>query len=209
MLHVSYLILDTGERLPLLSYGNNDQHRRSEAGEGGGQNRNREEKSRAMRYGFKHWWELDNDDQKPTLEIFRLLIRRWKHEVEHNGSTFSVALVPHFQPVVVDLLTAEDVDVIDLHACFGAADPAYPQPRHRSPYYFKNDSHWNEAGNRLAAVCLYRALTEKMGHPRLSEGRLQEAIFQYYAAFRGKEGGGARRPPGFGRNTWHLICASH
>ena len=183
-LHMSYLILDAGERLPSLIL--RKQRPTSKIRTGEGQNRNREEKDRAMRYGFKNWWELDNDDQKTTLKIFRLLIRRWKGQVERNGNTFSVALLPHFQPAVVDLLTAEDVDVIDLPACFGAADPAYPRPRHRSPYYFKKDLHWNEAGNRLVAVCLYRVLREKIGQPRLSDGRLQEAIFQYYAAFRGK-----------------------
>ena len=77
--------------------------------------------------------------------------------------------------------------MIDLYACFGAADPRHPQRTWgRSPYRFKKDHHWNEAANRLAAVCLYRLLEEEMGLPRLSESKLEEALFRYYAAFEGE-----------------------
>ena len=125
-------------------------------------------------------------DQKNLLAILVQLIRHWKHLVEHNGGTFSVVLLPNRpEPVFADLLTAESVEVIDLYqACLGDADPAHPQrPWRQSPYRFKNDHHWNEAGNRLAAVCLYRVLEEKMGLPKWSEEDLREALFDYYAAF--------------------------
>ena len=153
---------------------------------------------------------LVQDDPKNTLEIFRQLIRRWKHLAEHNGSTFSVVLLPRHppQPLIVDLLDAEDVEVIDLYACFGAADPRHLQrPWHQSPYSFKNDGHWNEAGNRLTAVCLYRLLEEEMGLLHLSESKLEEAIFRYYAAFEERPlkagvrrggGGEAERSTSFG-----------
>lgn len=123
--------------------------------------------------------------QKNSLAIFRQLIRRWKYLAEHNGSTFSVVLLPNRpEPVSSDLLTAEGAQVIDLYACFGDADPAYPhRPWRQSPYRFKNDLHWNEAGNRLAAVCLYRVFEEKMGLPKWSEEDLWEASFDYYTAF--------------------------
>ena len=136
-------------------------------------------------------------DQQNSLAIFRQLIRRWKSLAEHHGSTFSVVLLPNGpEPVISDLLTAEGVEVIDLYACFGDMDPAHPQrPWSQSPYRFKNDSHWNEAGNRWAAVCLYRVLEEKRGLPKWSEEDLWEALFDYYAAFEGgpslKAGGGA------------------
>ena len=139
---------------------------------------------------------MDHDDARNTLEILRQLIRRWKHLTELNGSTFSVVLLPNSppQPFLIDLLDAEDVEVIDLYAYFGAVDPSRLRRLwHRSPYRFKNDGHWNEAGNRLGAVCLYRALEEKMDIPRQSERKLQEALFRYYAAFEGETPG---RPGG-------------
>ena len=172
-LHTPYLVLDVKQRWSFLitetarnseDLRREDRESRWDAG------------YRAMRRAF----------QKTSLEIFRQLIRRWKHLAEHNGSTFSVVLLPMSppQPFIVDLLHAEGVAVIDLYACFGDADPAHSQRRRRaSPYQFKNDYHWNEAGNRLAAVCLYRVLEEKTGIPTLSEARLQEVLFQYDVAF--------------------------
>ena len=127
------------------------------------------------------------DNPNNPLAIFRQLIRHWKHVAEQNGSTFSVVLLPSSppQPIVVDLLTAEAVEVIDLYTCFGDADPAHLQrPWHQSPYLFgSGDEHWNETGNQLAAICLYRFLEEKVELPRLSEERLRGAISGYYAAF--------------------------
>ena len=183
-LHTPYLVLDVSGRLSSvlaettinpedLRRGFRDRHRGARYG--------------AIRDAFRRG-RLVRDDQKTSLAIFRQLIRRWKHLAEHNGSTFSVVLLPMFppQPFVVDLLAAEGVAVIDLYACFGDAAPVHPQRRRSAPpYRFKNDWHWNEMGNRLAAVCLYRVLEEKTGIPALSAGRLQDALFRYYAAFEG------------------------
>ena len=148
----------------------------------------KDERWRVMTDAFYHG-RLANDELKNSLATFRQLIRYWKHQVENNGSTLSVVLLPNDppQPFVVNLLKAEDVEVIDLYTCFGDADPAISdRPWNKSPYRFKKDHHWNEAGNRLAAVCLYRVLTEKTGLPPLSESRLREVLFQYYATFRDK-----------------------
>ena len=131
--------------------------------------------------------DQDHDSRQNSLAIFRQLIRRWKHLAEHNGSTFSVVLLPAWSdPVIVDLLNAEDVAIIDLNACFGTHDPAHHDRAWiNSPYRFRNDYHWNEAGNQLAALCLYRFLEKNMGLPRLSEERLMGAVSRYYAAFAG------------------------
>ena len=126
--------------------------------------------------------------EKYKQAVFRQVIRRWKHLVEHNGSTFSVVLLPNDspQPFVVDLLNAEGVEVIDLSGCFGNADPAHNRRMWtQSPYRFKNDWHWNEAGNRLAAVCLYRVFEEKYGVRIQTDEDLQATLYGYYAAFEG------------------------
>ena len=184
-LHAAYLVLDVSGRLSSVlaetTISPEDLRR-------GFRDRHRDARYGAMRAAFRRG-TLVRNDQKTSLAIFRQLIRRWKHLAEHNGSTFSVVLLPMFspQPFVVDLLHAEGVNVIDLYACFGDANPAHSRRRRRAPpYRFKNDWHWNEVGNRLAAVCLYRVLEEKLGIPALSGGRLQEALFRYYAAFGGE-----------------------
>ena len=181
--HATYLLLDVSDRLSssLVEVTNN---REDLADLRRGLHRTRLE--RALKNSSRHGRLSDDKDADLSVEIFRRLLRRWKRLVEHNGNTFSVVLLPLYppQPFIVDLLSAEGVEVIDLYACFSNADPAHPQRSWpSSPYRFKNDAHWNEAGNRLAAVCLYRDLEEKTGLPPLSEGRLQETLSQYYAAF--------------------------
>ena len=109
--------------------------------------------------------------------------------VESNGGVFLVMTVPDapIAPFLAAVLAEEGVEGIDLHDCFfGDLEPAHKDGAWpRSPYKFKNDGHWNEAGNQLAAVCLYRVLEEKMRLPALSEEDLQAVLHQYYAAFGG------------------------
>ena len=62
-----------------------------------------------------------------------------------------------------------------------------------SPYRFEHDAHWNEAGNRLAAVCLYRFLESELRLPKLSEADLQKALRRYYSAF--EQSGSLAGPP--------------
>lgn len=192
--HTPYLVLDASGRLSSLleETAAKAEDRRHEFHE-----RFRDKRQKAVRRAWRRGKRPGLS--KSSLEIVRQLIRRWKSLAEHNGSTFSVVLLPSHppQPSVVALLDAENVEVVDLYACFGAADPAHPQrPLSQSPYYFKADHHWNEAGNRLAAVCLHRVLEEKLGLPKWSEADLWEASSRYYAAFGGdvslKAGGGGR-----------------
>ena len=182
-LQTTYLVLDVSGRwasfLAAATINREDLRR-------GYDERVRDERWQVMVGAFRAE-RLTHDDPKNSLAIFRQLVRHWKHLVERNDSTFSVVLLPNDPPppFVVALLQAEDVEVIDLHACFGEADPtSSDRPWKKSPYRFKKDHHWNEAGNRLAAVCLYRVLAEQTGLPPLSESRLREALFQYYATFR-------------------------
>lgn len=187
-LHTSYLILDASERVSfqrsqnLLSKESFDEYQRRI----GGQGRWREEHTRHSLYRGK----MDDGEFKSSLAIFQRIVRRWKQLVENNGSAFSVVLLPvaPVHPDVAAILMEEDVTVFDLDDCFSRSDPVHTDRSWRdSPYRFKNDGHWNEAGNRLAAVCLYRFLEEKVGFPVLSEKRVGEALGTYYAAFGGRE----------------------
>ena len=70
--------------------------------------------------------------------------------------------------------------MIDLYDCFGMNNEQWERL-----YRFKSDYHWNENWNRLAAVCLYRFLEEKMRFSDVSEDALRETLHQYYSAFGG------------------------
>ena len=159
------------------------------------------------RYQYiKREFKGENKDEgfKKRFAIFRHLIRRWKQLVERNGGKFYVVLLPEHNPAasprIPDLLQEEDVATISLYDCFGAHDEAhYQRPWSGSPYRFKSDGHWNEAGNRLAARCLYRVLEADMRLPALSEETLRATLHRYYAAFGGARSmnarGGGNEPP--------------
>ena len=142
--------------------------------------------------------------------VFRQLLRRWRQAAEAQGATFHLVWLPmegydaaasaprlpgsaklrggagsaDESPGVAAIVREEGVEAVDLHLCFGKRDPAHRRtPWGRSPYRFKRDVHWNEAGNRLAAVCLYRFLESELKLPKLSEADLQKALHRYYSAF--------------------------
>ena len=173
-LHLPYLILDATGRLS--SYANESA-------------RHEEMKRERLWHAYEERTAKKDEIFKERLAIFRRLIRRWKQSVERNGGKFYVVLLPQHNPAasprVPDLLQEEDVATISLYDCFGAHDEKhYQRPWNGSPYRFQTDNyHWNEAGNRLAALCLYRVLEADMRLPALSEETLRATLRRYYAAF--------------------------
>ena len=159
-----------------------------------------------------------SEPQKNSTEIFRQLIRRWKSQVEAGGGTFYVVTLPDrpvVRPGLASIFREDGVEVVNLYDCFGEHDPAHLSLTWAtSPYRFRKDGHWNEAGNQLAAVCLYRFLEKKAGLSTLSEDGLREALYRYYSAFDGWRptnlwgGGTPGRSPAFGSHTRRLASAT-
>ena len=183
-LHVSYLILDANERLSfqrlqdILSKELLDERQRKIS-------KQETHHAEYVRHSLSYRGKMDDAEFKSSVAVFQRILRRWKELVENAGGAFSVVLLPvtPINPDVATVLLEEDIKVFDLYDCFGAHDPAHTdRPWRDSPYRFKHDVHWNEAGNQLAAVCLYRFLEEEMGVPALSEERLGEALQRYYSA---------------------------
>ena len=200
-LHISYLILDASGRLSLeelqklLSKDTLEEHQRGI--DVGGESSRQEHVEHSFYRG-----KMDDKEFKSSVAVFQRILRRWKELVENAGRVFSVVLLPimPINPDVATVLLEEDIKVFDLYDCFGAHDPAHTaRPWRDSPYRFKYDGHWNEAGNQLAAVCLYRFLEEEMGLPALSEERLGEALGSYYSAV--VEGGDPSNSGGGGQTS--------
>ena len=123
-----------------------------------------------------------------ALPLFRQMLRRWKEAVESDGASFRLVWLPgeNYDDAsgVAAIVKEEGVEALSLRNCFGAHDPAHLRtPWAHSPYRFERDGHWNEAGNRLAAICLHRVLEGILDLPRLSEEELALALRRYYSAF--------------------------
>ncbi len=191
-LHLSYLALDTaGHLVTYLAM--------SEKAEGGGWSlRNRRLPAALV--------NAARQGAPDPYVIFRRLLRRFKAAAEGDGASFQLVRLPNmpcdvdcrraqdagFQPApgtpdrfsVAKVVAEEGVETVDLQNCFAELDPAHPHTSWwRSPYRFRRDKHWNEAGNRLATVCLHRFLASRLGLPPMSDHEVARVLDRYYGAF--------------------------
>ena len=125
-------------------------------------------------------------DERP-YKLFEALLRRFKEAAERNGASFNVVWPddepPNF-PRLAAIARQVGVETHNLRACFGERDPTHLHtPWHESPYRFKNDGHWNEAANRMAAACLHRFAEGLLSLPSLSAETVETALNRYYSAF--------------------------
>ena len=134
--------------------------------------------------------------------LFRQLLRRFKAAAEGDGASFQLVRLPDIpcdvecRPIgkegrgspesfsVATIVAEEGVETVNLQNCFAELAPAHARKSWwRSPLKFRGDAHWNEAGNRLAAVCLHRFLAGRLGLPPLPRHEVAQVLDRYYAAF--------------------------
>ena len=115
-----------------------------------------------------------------SIEAFQALLSHWKEVVEAHGGTFRVVVLPYLTRQSVRGLFPMQLDVVYLIECFNDMIPHF---NYYAGWSFRSaDTHWNEAGNMVAAHCLYRLLEEEMGAGSLSEATLASARHEYYSA---------------------------
>ncbi len=129
---------------------------------------------------------FSGDAWDDAIAAFQALLSHWKQEVETRGGKFHVALLPYMREEWVRELIPSAIDVVDLHGCFSRAIPNYSYDA--VSFDDPRDGHWNEAGNMVAAHCLYRLLEEETGLPSLSDDALAEARYEFYRAVAGSDG---------------------
>ena len=184
-LHVTYLVLDMSKTLS-GTWANFSRDVRSDL------------LARYRRYtavGFS------DADETESLRIFAALLRRWKTAVEAAGGAFYVVFLPmdagaydaqprsqRYYDIFLKARTVVEQDVraqtVDLLTCAEERIPGFKYETIR----FRNDAHWNEAGNMLAAQCLYRFIERSTQLPRATEATLSDRLHTYYSAFRGDGG---------------------
>ena len=128
---------------------------------------------------------LPADRLGASAELLAQLIAHWRREVEESGAKFLVVLLPTQPdfPLVRPLLAEAGVGVVDLNACYDSRGEGYRSRWRESPHRLKNDSHWNEHANRLAAACLDDRLRREAGLPAMADAARDAALAAYYAAF--------------------------
>jgi hypothetical protein len=110
------------------------------------------------------------------VALLQRIVEEWRGEVEARGGRFYVALLPRPKEGLAEPLFAGS-RVISLWREFRA------YRFEGEPWRFEKDGHWNELGNQLAAIHLYKHLAPDLGASVLSDAEIRRALGLYYAAF--------------------------
>ena len=172
--HTTYLLIDIVERMRNLFGASHPEEALSELGR-----RARFRSPRALAIEDQLEAGSMTRDLAWSIEVFRKLLQRWQQMVEENGGKFYVILLPRQGESNTWRIVGEGFSAIDLFQRFNEniSDYNYLDIR------FKNDGHWNEKGNWLAAVELYRFLETEMSLTPYSDDELFGGARSYFSAF--------------------------
>ncbi|MEM7390877.1 MAG: SGNH/GDSL hydrolase family protein, partial [Verrucomicrobiota bacterium] len=186
-LHLTYLVMDVALRL------SGKQERSVDAVFTAARNRGlleaRRERSsgkaaEALRSELRAMQRDGDSGEAETLApvlIFQALLAAWREAVEEEGGRFHVVVLPHLREHRLRALIDDSYSVVDLYAAFQDEIEGYRYAEH---VRLRNDTHWNERGNLLAAKTLYRFLEPRFGRVR-SDAELGHQIGVYYASVAG------------------------
>jgi hypothetical protein len=175
--HTTYLALDFYQRLAYKTSHDWQQHLAERGAKRARKKRQHSPRADAITKNFLR--QQSHSDVDRTLSVFQALMAKWKEDVEIHGAKFWIVLLPtgredHFAPVLGD-----GFRIVSLSEQFDQLKANWSWKELR----FKNNGHWAEEGNMLAARSLYRVLEQEFGRSRMSEAELEQRLWTYYSAF--------------------------
>ncbi len=120
----------------------------------------------------------DFDAIQEFLDVFLAILEVWRDEVEERGGKFCIVLLPTRSEAVDGFLKERGYEVLNLEAELREMVPGFQW----RDIQFKNDLHWNERGNMLAAVAIHNYLRRAAGKPELGMVEAAQALAPYYGA---------------------------
>jgi hypothetical protein len=169
--YTTYLILDCSERLRLWLSSAQTRILKPEY-----ERRHNAPRFKAVSMDFSDG--IITADVKKTADIFSAIILQMKKASEGNGSKFYVVTLPHkSENPMSEFLVKLGLSPIRLYDGFNRI---YPD---EDSYKFRNDGHWNEEGNKLAAVFLFKFLARELSIPNSGDEFIEQALYEYYGSF--------------------------
>jgi hypothetical protein len=110
------------------------------------------------------------------VALLRRIVREWRELAERRGAHFHIVITPNKWNCDFRWIFEGDDHVVDLEEAFRSHGLGLS-------WKFKQDSHWNELGNQLAAVHLLKYLERADGMPPLSRDQISSQLFVFYDAF--------------------------
>jgi len=118
-----------------------------------------------------------NDEIDHVIRIYRAILQKWSKQSAARHSPLTVVLLPFHLDTKLEFLTPNNIDRLNLYALLKRTYPDTPRIR------FYHDGHWNETGNMIAAIFLYRYLEAKFDLPHRDDHWVKQRLFEYYSAF--------------------------
>ncbi len=121
-----------------------------------------------------------NDVLAPKcLRLYYGILKLFAAEALKNGQQFYTVFVPNdFNTIkAMKAITAQEgVDGFDLLPDFLRESP---RP---GALFFQNDRHWNEEGNKIAAVYLFKFLAGRLKIPYGGDDFIKKGLYEYYSS---------------------------
>lgn len=172
-LYMTYLFIDLSQRFGINVEQNIDEadHRRI---------KNEWKK----KYGNRSLYKIESDfaagkvsqEVNSTLKLFLSILDDLDKQVKQDNAQLVVGTLPSTGgDKMASFLIEQNFDVINF---FNKFNTIYQN----NEYRFINDHHWNEEGNKLAAVYLFEYLAEKMAL-EYDHIFIEQSLFEYYSSF--------------------------
>lgn len=179
-LHITYFALDLRQRILYSRTGNLEEYRASmeqSAAKEVHQQHHHDERADTLQQKFLE--SESNEDLARSVRLFQHIMERWRDAVESSGAEFYVVLLPTGREELFKAVLGEKFRVISLLDLFNGADGSFEW----RTIQFKQDGHWAEEGNRLAALHLYKVLTTDFGLDASETANPEQSLVGYYSAF--------------------------
>ena len=115
------------------------------------------------------------------IDMLLAITRTWQDLVEQHGGQFHIVLLPREEENVAEDLFRGTFSVINLYGLFSDMVPGYDYEMIR----FREDPHWDETGNMLAAIALYREISPLRGRTPADALTVAARLRTYYSSFDG------------------------
>lgn len=120
---------------------------------------------------------ITNESVKKTLDLFLKLITNFNKDCMENGARFYVATLPSPGGARMHkLLTDNAFQSLSFNEKFSTHYKG-------REYRFKNDGHWNEEGNKLAAIELFKSIAGSLGINYGGDEFIKHSLYEYYNSF--------------------------
>jgi len=126
---------------------------------------------------------------KYAKDLFDAIIVNWEKLVQSRGGKFIIVSLPRPSEHLLKRFFVGENNFVDLweqfygnvHCSMNNGDCQ----KFYNPWRFKNNDHWNEAGNLKAAILLYKYFIKVLGMHDYGDKWLNQRLVEYYSAFPG------------------------